>query len=1005
MEETAYSINRNARILISRNRPVAFIVGVAGFVGSHVAEHLLQKGIQVIGIDELSERSTGNLETLSREKEFHFLNESISTYNLEGLKNLFEQSIPRIDYAIFTSDSDHPQELYSKGLLNFFELLKLFRGGKVEELDLEKKGIVKFSDKPKIAFLSSIDLYNNKLEGKLEFLKEGEIHFAKLIKHYKLNGRVIRLGPIFGPRMKFNQDDPVVRLIHASLADELPSEQTNLDFSSRALYIEDAVRLITKSLLVGSTAQKIYDCALYQPVKISEVRQILLDPLWHEERAFKPSELPPWPTPNLLKTMKELSWKPNSDLVTSLKHTIVYFKSHEKQVPVLEKEDWKKDFKKWSFYNETRQSPDTSADQKRQDDDRFKLKDNEKTGGKKVGVINTLKLNSIYFFVTAVIILGIVLPIGQLIVGGLMIRANLKSSAVAITEGNFKKAREDISLAKGTLEDTRKIISSLALIKRVGILPKQIDQVDEFVSIIDDGMEGAYHAVSGTEALFQTTKIISGEQVGEAKPLYNQAQIELTTAGQKIDKLKSKLAENEFVKNLPEQLKPRVGDLIVRLDIYSNLIDKARAASFIIPEITAVDGKKSYLVLIQNNLELRATGGFIGSYAKLDFEKGKISNIKVDDIYNLDGGLNDVVLPPAFLASDLGQQRLFLRDANYEPDFPTSARTAQVFYRKEAGESVNGVLALDLSGSGNLLDAVGGLDLPEYGEHVNGSNLFEKAITHAEVGFFPGSQAKKNYLTSLQTQLFNKLFYLSNQNWPAIIKALSDNLEQKHLLLYLSDPILFSYVTSENWGGVMPRGVEDPLGETRDFLSIVESNMGANKANFYLVRKQNLATSIGKEGQIFHTLKIDYQNNSVSEVFPGGKYKNRFRIYLPLGAKLTRASLGEADLLPGFTAFSDYGRTGYTSLFEINPKEKKTLILDYTLQKPLSLVDSKVAYRLDVIKQAGTDKDQFDWTLTYPINYSISQDMSDALTSGQEVKISTELQKDRSFSVHFTQKK
>lgn len=318
MEDTAYSINRNARILISRNRPVAFVVGVAGFIGSFIAEHFLEKGVQVIGIDDLSLGTRDNLENLSRQKDFHFLNESISTYKKDALLNLFEESVPRIDYAIFTADSEHLQELYNRGLLNFFEVLRLFRGGKLEEQDLEKSSKLKFADKPKIAFLSSVDLYNNKLEGKNEYLREGEIHFAKLIKHWKLNGRVIRLGPIFGPRMNFSQDDPVIRLIQASLNNELPSEQTNLDFSSRAFYIEDAVKLIAKSLLVGSTAQKIYDGALFQPVKISEIRQILLDPLWHEERAFKPTELPPWPTPNLVKTMKELSWKPHSDLVTYL---------------------------------------------------------------------------------------------------------------------------------------------------------------------------------------------------------------------------------------------------------------------------------------------------------------------------------------------------------------------------------------------------------------------------------------------------------------------------------------------------------------------------------------------------------------------------------------------------------------------------------------------------------------------------------------------------------------
>src|SRR5690606_36797856 len=105
-----------------------------------------------------------------------------------------------------------------------------------------------------------------------------------------------------------------------------------------------------------------------------------------------------------------------------------------------------------------------------------------------------------------------------------------------------------------------------------------------------------------------------------------------------------------------------------------------------------------------------------------------------------------------------------------------------------------------------------------YGESVNGANLFERVVSHAEVGFFPGSQAKKNYLTSLQNQMFNKIFYLSKQNWPAIIQAIARSLEQKHMLVYLEDPALFSSLASSNWSGVFPRQGERKEGETSDFL-------------------------------------------------------------------------------------------------------------------------------------------------------------------------------------------
>ncbi len=1006
MEDSALNINRETIISVSRNRPLALVVGVGGFLGSFIAEEFIEKGVQILGIDDLEVGTKENLEKLIKSSNFHFIHKSLSDPSFEQLLNYLINSLPRLDYAVFAPETNHFQQTYSKGVINFLELVRKIKE-KINEQNDEVLQKLHSSDKPKIAFISSIELYHNNLDTKYHNLKEGEIRFAKFVKHYKLNGRVIRLAALFGPRMSFRSDDPLIRLIQSSLTDNLPSESVSLDFSTRSLFVSDAAFLVVKSLLSGSTANKIYDGAPLSPIKVSEIKQILLDPLWHEARNFKPTELPPWPTPNLERTAHELSWKPKTEIVKALRETIAYFKEHD-NLPQFEElkgesklkfqdELWRENLKRWSFSN-----PDIQPETEIQEPKGDKLE--EKPPKKSNAKFKNLKNRSLSIIITGIIVFGLFVPAAQLLIGSLSIRANLRNSSAAIIKGDFKKANQEIQAAKTTLNDTEQLLSALVLIKRIGLFEENIERLEEATAIIEEGVSGVEHAILGTESLFKTTKLISGEQSGDPKELYLKAQSELSNAVFKIDKLKGRLKDKEFTKAFPSFLDSRIADLAVKVDHYSELVSKARSASYILPEITAVEGKKSYLVLLQNNLELRPGGGFIGSYAKFDFEEGRISNIKVDDIYALDGGLSEVIEPPEDLKNDLGQNRLYLRDSNFEPDFPTSARTAQIFYRKEAGENVNGVIAMDLSASGNLLNAVSGLDLPDYGEHVSGNNLFERAITHAEVSFFPGSQAKKNYLTSLQQQLFNKVFYLSNQNWPAIISALAKSLEEKHLLVYLSDTDLFSYLASENWSGVVPRGAESIAGESKDFLATVESNMGANKSNYYLKRSYKLETAIGKEGQINHKLVVDYKNTSPSEVFPAGKYKNRFKIYLPNGAKLTKAVLNETEVTSHFKEFSAYGRTGYSSLVEIEPKEKKKLILEYILATPLQVKEKIAKYRLDIVKQAGTEQDAFEWELTYPLNLEIKQDNTKALTSRQELNIKTDLRVDRSFEVEFSQR-
>lgn len=981
MPELPESSNHNSGILISRNRPVAFVVGVAGFLGSFVAEHLLAKNIQVVGIDELDESSRANLKSAFKHRDFHFINQDPT--------NPINLKLPRIDYAFFLEE-DYGHGSYIRKLISFLKFIKEHK----ETLENEKE---KTSTHPRIVLASSIKLYKKNIDREFENLKEGEIKLAKFAKEFNLNARIIRFSTLYGPRMSFEEDDPIVSLIQASLADQLQEELVSEEFSTRALYIDDAAHLVLKAVLAGGTAQKIYDGVLTPPVKVSEVKQILLDPLWHETRGFKATELPVWSTPNLKKTMEELSWKPKTDLIESLKKTIAYFKDNDVKVPKIEVKPLSEE-KRSLLMEDSVVAPQKFSKAEEEEVD--------KKRSRKVRIKNPLsKYNLVIFLGLAIIIYGLLFPIASLAIGAFNIRTNLIASKEALAKGDFDKALNETNAAKQNIKQIKQVLGSLAITKKISWVGERVDNLESILNATEEGIDGVNHGAVGMQALYKTTKIMSGEDSSDPKPLYQQAQFELSSASEKIAKVAVALSDPKLIASTPKLLSSSLVDTQAKLKSYGGLIDKAKTASYLMPQITAVSSHKVYLILLQNNMELRPTGGFIGSYGRVEFENGRIKKITVDDIYNLDGELTEHVEPPIEIKNDLGQKDWFLRDSNFDPDFPTSARQAEFFYNKEASELVNGVIAMDLSASSLLVEAVGGLNLTDYNEKITGNNLFEKAITHAEVNFFPGSQAKKNYLTNLETQLLNKIFFLNDQNWPAIVQALGDSLEQKHLLIYLSDPQIFSYVASQDWAGVLPRQPATKIeGETADFLAPVEANFGANKSNYYLERSYRLETAIGKQKEIFHHLVISYKNNSPSTVFPAGTYKNRLRIYVPAGSKLSKVTFGEEDITPSVSTFSDYGRTGFSMLVQIVPKQQKNLMIDYQLAQPLNFKDGKNSYHLDLIKQAGTEKDNFEWDLTYPIDVVLQDVGSNTSSNTQEITFSNNLLENRTFSINFKQK-
>lgn len=995
--------------LVSRNRPVSLVVNACTFLASHLIDYLLEKNIQVIAIDDLSISPKRNIEDAIKNKNFHLLNFPIDKEEILG--KLEELNLPRLDYAFFIPGLQTPDIVLGKGIINFVKVAHNFKQSSKDKDEAS-------GDKPRLVFSSSINLYGRNLETRERVIKEAEIKFAKGVKHFKLNGRIVRLSEVFGPRMELDDQNPLSRLITATINDKLEEEKVSLVYSERSLYVSDGVKLLVKSALSGSTSNKIFDGTLLHPLKLSDIKQILGSQLWTGENPPILTRLPAWPTPNLIKTMKELAWSPNTPIVDSLKETIAYFKENPELVPKNEPSKKFPASKSWSFKGSgfLDEEEGKSGSEKSEAVEEKEQSAGVVAGKEEAGLVSGQEFDdavkedskrsfrtkakrfSAVLLLAAILIYGLIWPLIFLSYQGWSIKDHLLASRNFLEKGEFDQAQVEIGKARQNVSEFKNVLGSAGIVRKIPKVGALFERGDRIVNLTEEGIDGIFYATRGSKSLFETTKIISGESRSDPQIYYKQAQEDLGYASTRLSKVSASLGDESLTVGFPTQIKDKVNDLKSRLSSYQSLVEQAKTASILMPEITGIGGgKKSYLVLLQNNLELRPGGGFIGSYAKLDFENGILKDIKVDDIYNLDGALKEIIEPPSELKSDLGIQNLYLRDSNYEPDFPTSARQASFFYKKESGKIVHGVIALDLKASGNLLDAVGGLDLPDYGEAVNGANLFEKAISHAETNFFPGSQAKKNYLTSLQTQLFNKIFYLSKQNWPAIIQALGRSLNEKHVLVYLEDPSLFSYLASSNWAGVFPRGSEKREGEVKDFLAVIESNMGANKVNYYIQRKLTLSSTFSKEGKISHKLKINYKNTSPSDVFPGGTYKNRIKIYTPVGSKLIRAQFEEKDITERFIPFSDYGRSGFSALIAVVPKKQETLVFEYELADPLSFDGNSVLYRMEIFKQPGIMSDPLDFILTYPINYRLQERPEMGSAGVQEIKIATDMQTDRVF--------
>jgi hypothetical protein len=313
--------------------------------------------------------------------------------------------------------------------------------------------------------------------------------------------------------------------------------------------------------------------------------------------------------------------------------------------------------------------------------------------------------------------------------------------------------------------------------------------------------------------------------------------------------------------------------------------------------LLGVDKKINYLILLGNDTEMRANGGFAGSYAKITLDNspqkpisslekiGLSINSKFDadldfqDIYVPNGQLEGHVAPPTPIQQAFGHGTWELANADWEPDFPTAAAAIRWFLEK--GDEINpDILAIvNLSTIKKILNIVGPFPVSEYSATITPDNLYLFLQGKSEVGFFPGSTQKKDTLLTVGKAFTKKANSLSFIKKIKIAHLLYSDLVNQNIVVNSSNQSFQDLLNQKNFSGVLKPA-------SFDHYSLIETNLGANKANAYVTRQTAHIITATISGQINHQAKVTFHNSS-SEANPnppfhyGGNYIAYLRFYIP----------------------------------------------------------------------------------------------------------------------------
>jgi len=365
-------------------------------------------------------------------------------------------------------------------------------------------------------------------------------------------------------------------------------------------------------------------------------------------------------------------------------------------------------------------------------------------------------------------------------------------------------------------------------------------------------------------------------------------------------------------------------------------------------------GKKIYAVLLENNLELRPSGGFIQAVAFLTFDRGLLTDSQVVNVYDLDNRLPGAVQAPAEIQRYLGESNWYLRDSNWNPDFKLAAQQAAWFIQQATGVRVDGVWALNYQALQVMLAALGPMELPVYDEVLTSDNVLERVEFHSDDELVGAGQPKKEYAVAVFSQLLRQLQVIPFEKAGQVLTALAEGLENKQILLSFAATDLQEAMRKLEWSGEVINPVcptqFSPLTCLVDQVFQVEANISLNRVNAYVRREVRHDIDLGGE-KVTHTRTITLKNNAPSQGWPLGTYKAYFRFVLDEEAQPTGAAVNGKKLAgESLAVYSERGRKVVGVPVAVPPQGTATLELSYVTE---TVPVGPFSYLLFDQKQAG----------------------------------------------------
>lgn len=368
-----------------------------------------------------------------------------------------------------------------------------------------------------------------------------------------------------------------------------------------------------------------------------------------------------------------------------------------------------------------------------------------------------------------------------------------------------------------------------------------------------------------------------------------------------------------------------------------------------------LDADQHYLVLAQNNDEIRPSGGYISTYGWL-----VVRNARITDYDYQPTTATSPTPPPDSFAETFTIPDWWFNfenpvtaawDGSWSPSFPATAELAARFY--DAGENpqapINGVIAIDVTGFEYLLEGLGSVDVAGYDTTVTPENFRE--VVYEIRGSRDTTLAHKEFLAALYKQIMTDWRNIDREGGVRLVGATLRALQEKHIMLYLRDDDLNAALDALQWSG-RQQAVDS------DYLMVVDANL-TNKSNHSIIRQLTYDVALQPDGTLDSRLTIGYdypaqiaaEDPAIDPAHYGNiDYYNLLQVFVPPGSTLIETD--NLSHIPDQVESDDFTR--FIELTRVPYDAGERLQFTYTTPALVEEIGQYRRYRLLIQKQPGT---------------------------------------------------